>query len=105
MQVPSVLNRFTEIPSTNGKDQLLLLENVISILLTNFLLAITVLSVTPFRITRNADLTIHEEGARDLLMEIEKELKKRKWGAAVRLEMQEGMMDQACFELIYLEVA
>ena len=38
-------------------------------------------SVTAFRITRNADLTIHEDEAEDLLQEIEEELKKRKWGA------------------------
>ena len=40
-----------------------------------------------FRITRNADMNLHEEGSRDLLKEIEKELKKRRWGVAVRLEI------------------
>jgi len=45
-------------------------------------------------------LTIHEEGSRDLLREIEKELKKRKWGCAVRLEMQEGMMDPHVLNLL-----
>lgn len=40
-----------------------------------------------FRITRNADLTIHEEGAQDLLIEIERFLKERTKGAAVRLEI------------------
>src|SRR5690606_7590394 len=54
----------------------------------------TVKSVSVFRITRNADMTIHEEGARDLLKEIEKELRKRKWGAAVRLEIQKERFDQ-----------
>ena len=51
-------------------------------------------SVTQFRITRNADLEIHEEGARDLLEQIEKELKKRKWGAAVRLEIKADKLDK-----------
>lgn len=41
----------------------------------------------PFRITRNADLTIHEEGAADLLIEIERFLKERTKGAAVRRKL------------------
>ncbi|OIJ22157.1 RNA degradosome polyphosphate kinase [Anaerobacillus alkalidiazotrophicus] len=92
VQVPSVLTRFISLPSSNGKAQFIMLEDVISFFIQELFNGYTVLSVSPFRITRNADLTIHEEGARDLLTEIEKELKKRKWGAAVRLEMQEGKM-------------
>lgn len=44
----------------------------------------------PFRIMRNADLTIEEDEAADLLKEIEKQLKKRQWGQAIRLEVEEG---------------
>ena len=46
-----------------------------------------VLNTFTFRITRNADLTIHEDGAEDLLIEIERFLKERKSGSAVRLEV------------------
>ena len=46
-----------------------------------------VLNTFTFRITRNADLSIHEEGAEDLLIEIERFLKERKSGSAVRLEV------------------
>jgi polyphosphate kinase len=49
--------------------------------------------VTAFRITRNADLEIQEDGADDLLHEIKEELKKRKWGASVRLEVQSHSYD------------
>lgn len=94
VQVPSVLTRFISLPSSNGKSQFIMLEDVISYFIQEFFGGYTVLSVSPFRITRNADLTIHEEGARDLLTEIEKELKKRKWGSAVRLEMQRGKMSE-----------
>ncbi|MBQ9141509.1 MAG: polyphosphate kinase 1, partial [Lachnospiraceae bacterium] len=45
----------------------------------------------PFRIMRNADLTIDEDEAEDLLKEIEKQLKKRQWGEAIRLEVEDGM--------------
>ncbi|GJM71056.1 hypothetical protein HMSSN036_32720 [Paenibacillus macerans] len=49
------------------------------------------LAVHEFRVTRNADLAFDEEGAEDLLEEIEKELRKRRWGAPVRLEIQKGI--------------
>ncbi|WP_096201284.1 RNA degradosome polyphosphate kinase [Bacillus sp. FJAT-45350] len=100
VQVPGVLTRFIKIPSANGKHQYILLENVISHFIGKLFSGYVVKSVSPFRITRNADLTIHEEGARDLLREIEKELKKRKWGAAIRLEMQEGLMDPKVLNLL-----
>ena len=43
-----------------------------------------------FRLTRNEDLTIDEEGAEDLLEEMEKELRRRRWGTPVRLEISQG---------------
>ncbi|MDG5788775.1 RNA degradosome polyphosphate kinase [Evansella sp. AB-P1] len=95
VQVPGVLERTISLPSIHPEDKcFILLEEVITHFIHRLFTGNTVLSVSPFRITRNADLTIHEEGARDLLKEIEKELKKRKWGAAVRLEMQKGRMDK-----------
>ncbi|MFC0473500.1 RNA degradosome polyphosphate kinase [Halalkalibacter kiskunsagensis] len=101
VQVPAVLNRFIKLPSEDGQcEQFILLENVISYFIGELFNGFVVKSVSPFRITRNADMTIHEEGARDLLREIEKELKKRKWGAAVRLEMQEGLMNQKVLNLL-----
>ncbi|WP_088102489.1 RNA degradosome polyphosphate kinase [Halalkalibacter urbisdiaboli] len=100
VQVPAVLTRFIKLPSSNGSIQYILLENVISHFIHELFPGFKVKSVSPFRITRNADMTLHEEGARDLLREIEKELKKRRWGAAVRLEMQEGMMDPNVLNLL-----
>ncbi|WP_332632129.1 RNA degradosome polyphosphate kinase [Halalkalibacter flavus] len=101
VQVPSVLTRFIKLPkSKEQKDQFILLEEVISHFISALFNGFTVKSVSPFRITRNADMTIHEEASRDLLSEIEKELKKRKWGAAVRLEMQEGQMNQNVLNLL-----
>ena len=43
----------------------------------------------PFRVMRNADLTIDEDEAADLLKEIQKQLKKRQWGEAIRLEVED----------------
>lgn len=92
VQVPAVLGRFVRLNSDN-KVQLVLLEEVISYFIDKLFKGYKVVSVSVFRITRNADLTIHEEGARDLLKEIEKELKNRKRGAAVRLEIQKKGFD------------
>jgi polyphosphate kinase len=48
----------------------------------------------PFRITRNADLSVEEDEADDLLLAIEQELRKRRFGgSAVRMEIQASMPD------------
>ncbi|WP_226576519.1 RNA degradosome polyphosphate kinase [Halobacillus litoralis] len=93
VQVPSVLERFVQVDHET-KYQYVLLEEIISHFIGKLFKGYEVESITEFRITRNADMTIHEEGARDLLKEIEKELKKRKWGAAVRLEVRDGKYDE-----------
>ncbi|MGX9133474.1 RNA degradosome polyphosphate kinase [Rummeliibacillus sp. JY-2-4R] len=100
VQVPSVLERFIKIPSKDDEIRGVLLEDVITANIDKLFLGYKVKSSQVFRLTRNADLTLHEEGARDLLVEIEKELKKRKWGAVSRIEISAGEMDQ--FVLQYL---
>lgn len=99
VQVPAVLPR--AFPVTNQQDSpYVLLEEVITEFISHLFTGSEIASVSPFRITRNADLTIHEEGARDLLREIEKELKKRKWGAVVRFEMMKDRMDPSVLSLL-----
>ena len=49
------------------------------------------MDATPYRVMRNADLTIDEDEAADLLIEIERQLKKRQWGEAIRLEVEQGI--------------
>ncbi|MFA9558331.1 RNA degradosome polyphosphate kinase [Evansella sp. AB-rgal1] len=87
VQVPSVLDRFIPLPSKEQKTHFILLEDVISFFINKLFVGQSIKSITPFRITRNADLTIAEDDAVDLLIEIEKEIKKRKWGAEIRLEI------------------
>lgn len=94
VQVPSVLDRYIKVPSAEGESVVVLLEDVIVAHIEKFFYGYSVKSAQAFRLTRNADLTIHEEGARDLLVEIEKELKKRKWGVGSRLEVREGEMNE-----------
>lgn len=91
VQVPSVLPRYIQLPSADGQADFILLEHLIGMCIDTLYQGNKILSVHPFRITRNADLTLNEEGAEDLLEAIEKELKKRKMGSAVRLEIDENM--------------
>ncbi|PEZ10324.1 RNA degradosome polyphosphate kinase [Bacillus sp. AFS018417] len=101
VQVPSLLERFIFLPNEDNRQKFISLEDVISNFTHKLFTGYMVSSVTRFRITRNADLTIHEEGARDLLKVIEKELKKRKWGAAVRLEVGTDNLDERVLSLLY----
>ena len=74
VQVPAVLDRFMKLPSDKGAGVYILLEDVITHFIGKLFKGYLVKQISKFRITRNADMTIHEEGARDLLKEIEKEL-------------------------------
>jgi polyphosphate kinase len=53
-----------------------------------------VLDHFPFRVTRNADLTLEEEEADDLLEAVEVELRRRRFGRAVRLEIDMAMSSE-----------
>ncbi|AWB45643.1 polyphosphate kinase 1 [Paenibacillus sp. CAA11] len=92
VQIPSNLSRLLRLPrhSNSKKQSFMLLEELIKHHIHTLFSGYLPLAVHEFRVTRNADLTIDEEGAEDLLEEIEKELRKRRWGAPVRLEIQKG---------------
>ncbi len=90
VQVPSVLPRVIQIPSVKEDDTtVILLEEVIEKNIGELFLGYDVVCAHPYRIMRNADLTIDEDGAEDLLVEIQKQLKKRQWGEVIRMEVEE----------------
>lgn len=92
VQVPSVLPRVVTIPSEDTScTTLILLEQIIEKNIQKLFMNYKVLCATPFRVMRNADLTIDEDEAADLLIEIEKQLKKRQWGEAIRLEVEDSI--------------
>jgi len=94
VQVPSVLPRMVELPEGKEDDNhrnFILLEDIILEFIDKLFIGREVICAYPYRITRNADLSIEEEEAEDLLVEIEKSLKRRKWGAAIRLEVDSDM--------------
>lgn len=103
VQVPSVLPRIIELPGEEGERLLIPLEEVIERNIEKLFLNYEIVCAHPFRIMRNADLTIEEDEAEDLLKEIEKQLKKRQWGQAIRLEVEKGM-DDRLLEIIEREL-
>lgn len=90
VRVPGVLSRIVEIPETDGQ-VVILLEEVIERNIQSLFLNYDIITAHPFRIMRNADLTIDEEEAEDLLKEIERQLKKRQWGEVIRMEIEEDV--------------
>lgn len=92
VQVPSVLPRVVTIP-TDGDNctTVILLEQIIEKNIQKLFLNYRVLCQAPFRVMRNADLSIDEDEAADLLIEIEKQLKKRQWGEVIRLEVEDNI--------------
>jgi len=93
VQVPSILQRTVELPrrQNSKKHEFILMETIIKRHIHSLFTGYVPIAVHSFRLTRNADMTLNEEGAEDLLEEIEKELRKRRWGSPVRLEIEKGM--------------
>lgn len=92
VQVPSVLPRVVTLPcEAKEKTVVILLEQIIERNIQRLFSNYEVICCYPYRVMRNADLTIDEDEAEDLLKEIEKQLKKRQWGEAIRLEIEDGM--------------
>ncbi|MBP2656103.1 MAG: ppk [Firmicutes bacterium] len=87
IQVPGVLPRIVKLPNQTERQTFVFLEDIIQTYCASLFRGYVIKSIVPFRITRNADLTIDEEDADDLLAEVEKSLRQRKRGDAVRLEI------------------
>jgi polyphosphate kinase len=87
VKVPPVLPRFMQVEP----NRFVLLEQVIAANLDMLFSGMTIHETHLFRVTRNADLELEEDEADDLLMAIEEELRRRRFGEAVRLEVDQGM--------------
>ncbi len=103
VQVPGVLSRIVELPSGDGGRRIIFLEEIIERNMHKLFLNYDIVCAHPFRIMRNADLTIEEDEAADLLKEIEKQLKKRQWGQAIRLEV-EAKCDERLLKILREEL-
>ncbi|MCR4618031.1 MAG: RNA degradosome polyphosphate kinase [Lachnospiraceae bacterium] len=91
VQVPAVLDRLVTLPGRKKPSRVILLEEVIERNISKLFLHYDIVCAHPYRITRNGDFTIQEDEAEDLLKEIEKQVKKRQRGEAIRLEVEDGI--------------
>ena len=91
VKVPPVLPGLLGLP--DGQ-RFVALEQVIAAHLGALFPGMHIESHHPFRVTRNADLTLEEEEADDLLEAVEMELRRRRFGRAVRLEVDASMTDE-----------
>jgi len=87
VKVPPVLPRFLQIDSS----RFVLLEQVIAANLDMLFSGMTILETHLFRVTRDADLELQEDEADDLMLALEEELRRRRFGEAVRLEVNKAM--------------
>jgi polyphosphate kinase len=88
VKVPPLLPRFVR---TSDGSCFVPLEQVIAAHLDRLFPGMEIELHCPFRVTRNADLSMGDEESDDLLAAIEMELRRRRFGHAVRLEIQPGM--------------
>ncbi len=91
VKVPATISRFLVLPDG---ERFVPLETVISEHLDQLFEGMEIVEHVPFRVTRNADLTLEEEEADDLLVAVELELRRRRFGRAVRLEIDAAASEE-----------
>ena len=100
VKVPPLLPRFIQL----GDDEVFVpIEDVIAANLDELFPGMEIIEHHAFRVTRNADLEINDDGAEDLLEALEAELRKRRFSPAVRLEVESGMSEHA-LDLLMREI-
>ena len=89
VKVPQILPRLVAVDA----HAYVPLEQVIAANLDVLFPGLEIVESHPFRVTRDADFDIEEDEAGDLVSAIEHELRQRRFGSAVRLEVEDGMPD------------
>jgi len=91
VKIPPNVPRLVQVGTDNT---FVLLEDLISANIGSLFPRTRILGCQPFRITRDADIEIEEDEADDLLRSVERQLRQRRFGFGVRLEVAEGMSPQ-----------
>jgi polyphosphate kinase len=89
VKIPPLLPRLFEVE----RDKFVLLDQVIEANLDELFRGMEILETHLFRVTRDADIAIEEDEADDLLEAMEEEIRRRRFGEAVRLEIERSMPD------------
>jgi polyphosphate kinase len=101
VKVPPLLPRFVPVPGSTNR--FVPLEDVMGAFLSELFPGMEVLQHHAFRVTRNEDLEVDEEDGENLLIQLEKELLRRRFGPPVRLEVAEDI-DQQVLNLLQREL-
>jgi polyphosphate kinase len=98
VKVPSNVSRMVRVHDADYS--YILLEDLIAEHLHLLLPGVNIEEIYFFRVTRNQDLDIDEDDAEDLLETLEEELSRRKFGAAVRMEVEQGVSSRLLEKLV-----
>ena len=101
VKVPPLLPRFVPVPGSTNR--FVPLEDVMGAFLSELFPGMEVLQHHTFRVTRNEDLEVDEDEGENLLIQLEKELLRRRFGPPVRLEVAEDI-DQQVLNLLQREL-
>ena len=99
VKIPTFLKRFHKM----SEGRYVLIEDVIAANIGDLFAGMKIEHVSAFRVTRNADLTLEDEDADDLLAAVEMELRRRRFGRAVRLEVDHHI-DPSVLEMLLEEL-
>ncbi|QHC01798.1 RNA degradosome polyphosphate kinase [Epidermidibacterium keratini] len=99
IKIPNNVDRFIKV----ARDRFLPLESLVAAHLDELFPGMEIIDHHPFRVTRNADLDVEEDRDEDLLQALERELARRRFGPAVRLEVTEEM-DKKTLDLLVREI-
>ena len=97
VKLPQTFPRFFQLPNTF---KFVSIEEIVSANLPRLFPGMEIVQCHAFRVTRNADLSVDDEDAEDLLVAIEMELRRRRFGKAVRLEVPGAMSEDLIALLI-----
>lgn len=89
VKVPPLLPRFVQVPGSSSR--YVPLEDVMGEFLGELFPGMEVLQHHTFRVTRNEDLEVDEDEGENLLIQLEKELLRRRFGPPVRLEVAQDI--------------
>ncbi len=96
VKVPPLLPRFLEV----SPHRFVPLEDVIAAHLTQLFEGMQIIEHHAFRVTRNQDLEVDEDVTEDLMQALERELLRRRFGPAVRLEVEDSISDGVLDRLV-----
>jgi len=100
VKVPNNVPRFVIVSQSPTEAEYLPIEDLIAAHLSLLFPGMEIVEHRPFRVTRNADVEVEEDRDEDLLQAMERELMRRRFGPAVRLEVDDDIGEEVLHLLI-----